>query len=111
MSQCPVAIADDDREYDMLMGLGGMCFLELDLFRRTGNSGPWGLFCDIFTTPAVVAACVDNDFQDFLNPACYDTVPGKARAWHKQYSRLEHMVTSTSCDLLRAWNSRLFLEA
>jgi len=111
MSQSPVAIADDDREYAMLMGLGGMCFLELDLFKNTGNSGPWGLFCDVFTTPAVVAACVDNDFQDFLNPACYDTVPGKAQVWHKQYSRLEHMVTSKSCELLRAWNSDTFLEA
>ena len=106
-----MAIADDDREYVVRMGLGGMCFLELDLFRRTGNSGPWGLFCDVFTTPAVVAACVDNDFQDFLNPACYETVPGEAQVWHKQYSRLEHMVTSTSCELLRAWNSGLFLEA
>ena len=33
MSRCPVAISDDDREYGMLMGWGGMCFLELDLFR------------------------------------------------------------------------------
>ena len=111
MSRCPVAVADDDRGYDMLMGLGGMCFLELGLFRRPGNSGPWGLFCDVFITPAVVAACVDNDFQDSLDPACYDTARGKAKLWHKQYSRPEHMVTSTSCELLRAWNSGLLLEA
>ena len=111
MSQCPVAIADDDnREYGMLMGLGGMCFLELDLFKKTGNSGPYGLFSDVFTTPAVVAACVDNNFQDLLNPACYDT-EGRGRARHKQYSCLERMVTSTSRDLLHAWNSDLFRQA
>ena len=54
MSRCPVAIADDGREYDMLMGLGGMCFLELGLFRRTGNSGFWGVFCDVFATPQLL---------------------------------------------------------
>ena len=104
------AMADDDCEHGILMGLGGMCFLELDLFKKTGNRGPWGLFCDVFTTPAVVAACIDNDFQDFLNPACYDTAPGKAQVWHKQYSHLRHMVTSKSCELLREWNPCTFLE-
>ena len=114
MSRSAVAISDDDREYGMLMGLGGQCFLELDIFKRTGNSGPFGLFCDVFTTPAVVAACVDNNFQDFLNPACYNTAPGqagKAHLWHTQYSRLEHMMTSRSCELVRTWNSGIFREA
>ena len=106
----PVASADDDREYGMLMGLGGKRFLESDLFRKTGNNGPWGLFCDVIATPAVVAACLNNVFQDFLNPDCYDTKKGKAQAWRKQYSRLEHMVTSTSCELLRAWNSAVFFD-
>ena len=44
MPRCPVAIADDDREYDMLMGLGGMCFLELDLFRKKQAIAAHGVY-------------------------------------------------------------------
>ena len=94
------------------MGLGGMCFLELDLFGRSGNAGPWGLFADVPTTPRIVAACVDNDFQGFLNPDCYERRRrGSAKVWHKEYSRLDHMVTVTSCELLGRWSSGFFLEA
>ena len=111
MSHQPVDIADDEREYGNPMGSGGMCFLELDLFRGTGNKGPWSLFCDIFTTPAVVAKCLDNDFQQLLNPACYYKVSKQAKLWHKQYSDLQHMVTTKSLDLLRATNSDLVRRA
>jgi len=111
MSHQPVDIADDQREYGNPMGLGGMCFLELDLFRRTGNKGPRSLFCDIFNTPAVVAQLLDNDFQQLFNPDCYYKVSKQAKLWHKQYSNLDHMVTTTSLDLLRATNSDLFQRA
>ena len=57
-----------DHGYGTVVGLGGMCFLELDFFKKTGHSGPWGLFCDVFTTPKVVAACLDDDFKELLNP-------------------------------------------
>ena len=99
-----------DSAYRTLMGLGGMCFLELDLFKKSIHNGPRGLFCDAFTTPKVVAACLDNNFENFLNPACYVGVNGKSQMWHSSYSCLDRMLTSTSCDFLRAWNPGLYFE-
>ena len=65
MVRRPMAIAEDNCEHVTVVGFGGMCFLELDLFKRAGITGPWGLFSNVFTTPAAVAAILDNDFQDF----------------------------------------------
>ena len=71
MSHEPVDIADDQREYGPILGFGGMCFLESDLLKSTGNGGPHSLFGNIFMMPGSVAHCLDNEFQQLLNPDCF----------------------------------------
>ena len=106
-----MATIDDARQYGMLMIWGGMCWVDALFNKNTGNDGPRGLFAYTFNTPAVVAACVDDDFAGVVDHTCYyDTGKAKAHAhvWHNEYSDLRNMMTPKSRDKLRAWNSNLF---
>ena len=107
MTHCPSGSASDldDKEYNTLVGLGGMCFVELDSFKNTGHAGPWGPFCDVFTTPNVVAACLKDDFQTVCDAQYYQNKGGKNKGgknkfWHRQYSNMDVLVSNASHTLL-----------
>ena len=70
-----------------------MCFLELDVFKNTGQaSGGWGPFVDVFTTPNLVAKCVDDDFQDLLDPQQYESNRAGTQFWHHSYSSWDSLL-------------------
>ena len=107
MSQYLMAFGDDKKEYQKIMSFGGMCFVENNFLRRTGYSGPSSMFKDAFTTPAVIASCVQTDFRYLLDPLYYEMVAG-AKARHALYSSLNNMVSVNTHEFMKAKDGGVF---
>ena len=72
-----------------IVSLGTHCFTS-GLLRKWGLRSQSGPFDWLFSSAAMVAHCLDDDFATFLDPSCYVPVPVEQRKAGASANRVNH---------------------